>query len=728
MVKVNPGLRTPAIISLAMLLLAAPTAPMPFAGGGTPDSHSRVSLKGAPIESLTAAGPATDLPGATPVTAPDLPAAGPAATAPSARSSSAANVRGPGAADDLVVSLPVARGGVVGLTWPSGTANVTGAAVRTLGATGWSQWYLSPVEAVVDPAGGRDQRPGTEPFWVGLDVTRIQVRLAAAARSSFETGQLDVFTPGTSPAPSGPAARAAAAPVQLSIVTRSQWGADETLRNGCVPDWADTTRAATVHHTAGTNTYTPEQAPGIVRGIMSYHITVRGWCDIGYHALVDKYGTIYEGRIGGLTNPIIGAHTLGFNRRNFGVSVMGDFTTTDVPAAAVDSVAKVIAMRFHDFYVNPNGTATLTSADSGSLYPAGTEVTVPTIDGHRDFQSTACPGAKLYAALPTIRAKVAALVLYTDSDLYARYQVLGGKAVMGEIGMGEATLFGHRHLGYANGWGTWTRADGSFIELGPAFDRFFAQWGAASWGDPLPEKPVPGGVSLEFTGTSVRLVWSPETGTGMVLGAIRTYWEKKGALQSWIGMPVEQEIVQPGGVSQQFSVGRVWWSPTTGAFTTLGAIGSRYAALGPAVLGFPTSEDTSVAPDGGRQRFQRGWIYWSPGTGAHPTWGAIHSGWQAGGGVTWLGYPTSDEATTSPTGVGQDFERGSIYWSSTTPAIAVYRGIHTVYVSAGGPGGCLGYPIAGESQATAGAVSQKFQHGSITFPLDGRAASFVCAL
>jgi uncharacterized protein with LGFP repeats len=96
--------------------------------------------------------------------------------------------------------------------------------------------------------------------------------------------------------------------------------------------------------------------------------------------------------------------------------------------------------------------------------------------------------------------------------------------------------------------------------------------------------------------------------------------------------------------------------------------------------------------------------------------------------VTWLGFPTSDEAATSPTGVGQDFERGSIFWSSTTPAVAVYPGIHRVYVSAGGPGGCLGYPIAGESPATAGSVSQKFQHGSITFPLDGRAASFICTL
>jgi hypothetical protein len=114
MAKGNPGLRSPAIISLAVLMLAAPTVPMPFVGAGTLDSHSRVSLKGAPVEPLTAAGPATDITGATPDTTPDLPASGPAAAVPSTRGSGAANVRGPGAADDLVVSLAVAWSGSPG--------------------------------------------------------------------------------------------------------------------------------------------------------------------------------------------------------------------------------------------------------------------------------------------------------------------------------------------------------------------------------------------------------------------------------------------------------------------------------------------------------------------------------------------------------------------------------------------------------------------------------------
>ena len=46
-------------------------------------------------------------------------------------------------------------------------------------------------------------------------------------------------------------------------------------------------------------------------------------------------------------------------------------------------------------------------SDGSDLYPAGELVELPTIDGHRDTNDTACPGRHLYRALPMVRRRTA---------------------------------------------------------------------------------------------------------------------------------------------------------------------------------------------------------------------------------------------------------------------------------------------------------------------------------
>ncbi len=108
----------------------------------------------------------------------------------------------------------------------------------------------------------------------------------------------------------------------FEVVNRAEWDPNGSC-DPLGPVKGDV-KAGVVHHTVNANTYSTDEAPGIVLGICRYHRYSQGWNDIGYNALVDRYGNLYAGRTGGLANPMIGAHTAGFNSQTFGVSSIGD--------------------------------------------------------------------------------------------------------------------------------------------------------------------------------------------------------------------------------------------------------------------------------------------------------------------------------------------------------------------------------------------------------------------
>lgn len=189
------------------------------------------------------------------------------------------------------------------------------------------------------------------------------------------------------------------------IVTRKGWGADESLRQG-EASYTGAPRVAFVHHTAGNNDYDCAQTPSIIRSIYRYHVQSSKWRDIGYNFLVDKCGTVYEGRAGGVAKPVMGAHTYGFNTNSTGIAVIGAFEKDEPPAAALDGVARLAAWRLGLGGVDPAGTNLMTSG--GGKYTKGTQVRLHTISGHRDGFDTACPGARLYDKLPRIRQDAAA--------------------------------------------------------------------------------------------------------------------------------------------------------------------------------------------------------------------------------------------------------------------------------------------------------------------------------
>jgi serine protease len=150
-------------------------------------------------------------------------------------------------------------------------------------------------------------------------------------------------------------------------------------------------------------------------------------------------------------------------------------------------------------------------------------------------------------------------------------------------------------------------------------------------------------------------------------------------------------------------------------YTTQGAIGALHARIG-ASTGAPRShERCGLAQDGCYQEFERGAIYWSAGSGARWVHGSVRSTWNRAGGVNGLlGYPRTEETGNGAGGVHQRFQRGTVVWSAGTGAAAVHGAIGSRWAALGGATGPLGYPLGGERGGLAGGGShQAFERGRV---------------
>jgi N-acetylmuramoyl-L-alanine amidase len=272
----------------------------------------------------------------------------------------------------------------------------------------WSNW-VEQDDGTPIYVGGADQAQVRAPFRVSGRLHFVNVsgtagsfagRLLDSARQAINTAFISVA--------STPVAEAIVP--RPTIVTRAGWGAD-LPSGGCPPRGPPeygTVQAAVIHHTVNANDYTPEEAPSIVLGICRFHVYGNGWNDIGYNALVDRYGTLYEGRAGGLKKPVVGAQAQGFNSQTTSIASIGDHTSEAPTPAAQRSIVQFLAWKMWVNRAYPvTGTVQLTSAGgSESRYPAGQVITVPRIIGHTTLGLTACPGAAMIPLIPQIQAAV----------------------------------------------------------------------------------------------------------------------------------------------------------------------------------------------------------------------------------------------------------------------------------------------------------------------------------
>jgi hypothetical protein len=174
-----------------------------------------------------------------------------------------------------------------------------------------------------------------------------------------------------------------------ALISRSEWGADESLRFEEDGEWwikeYQLVEHAIVHHSETPNSQDPLEA---IRSIYYYHSVTRGWHDIGYNYLVDKLGNIYEGRVGGRN--IVGGHAYEYAHGSAGICFIGEFFDDEVTEEALAAMVAILAWTCRD--LDPQGYAAFHS-----------ETRLPTICAHRDVNSSTCPGDKAYAELPVLR-------------------------------------------------------------------------------------------------------------------------------------------------------------------------------------------------------------------------------------------------------------------------------------------------------------------------------------
>ncbi len=180
----------------------------------------------------------------------------------------------------------------------------------------------------------------------------------------------------------------------INIIPREDWGASsESLWYPQVPS---TVNNIVVHHTV-TNVDNSDPS-NAVRFIYEMHKNRCSnnngsynpsdpncdepdelWQDIGYNYLIDQFGNIYEGRVGG--NGTIGAHSPP-NGGTIGISFIGDYSYSLPTGIARSSLVRLMAAL---------------SQLNGFNLSFGSSVV-----GHSDRNATLCPGEVLYAELPNI--------------------------------------------------------------------------------------------------------------------------------------------------------------------------------------------------------------------------------------------------------------------------------------------------------------------------------------
>ncbi|MGA2012305.1 MAG: N-acetylmuramoyl-L-alanine amidase, partial [Solirubrobacteraceae bacterium] len=194
---------------------------------------------------------------------------------------------------------------------------------------------------------------------------------------------------------------------QPPIIARSAWAGSAAAPSA--GPYYGSVQLAFVHHSDNPNGYSEAEVPGMILSIYDYHRYVHGWFDIGYNFVIDAFGRVWEARAGGIDEPVIGAQAGGYNEVSTGVVILGTFMSVSPTPAAIAALERLLAWKLPLHGVPALGTVTVEVDPADAFYTPfepGQRVPLPRIAGHRDGDTTDCPGDVLYGELASIRSAV----------------------------------------------------------------------------------------------------------------------------------------------------------------------------------------------------------------------------------------------------------------------------------------------------------------------------------
>jgi uncharacterized protein YgiM (DUF1202 family) len=278
------------------------------------------------------------------------------------------------------------------------------------------------------------------------------------------------------------------------IISRAEWGANESYRfsesGELWPPEYRTVEHVIVHHTETSNTQNPIEA---IRSIYYFHAVTRGWGDIGYNYLIDRFGNIYEGRVGGQN--AVGGHSFEYAYGSSGISFIGNFQFTDITTEAQAAAVSIIAWVARG--LNPLSRKSFWYRTN-----------LPTICGHRDVNETSCPGDLAYDDLPRIRELVANVLASGSSGPPAGIVVGDLVRVDGGVNLRSGAGTGNGIVTTLNNGMVGAVYEGPRYSDGYAWYRlasdFANGWAAASF--IYPDPPVPWRDGWYLANENIRMV------------------------------------------------------------------------------------------------------------------------------------------------------------------------------------------------------------------------------